>query len=94
MIIFEEDISISSIKCVLDKPDPKNTLWLTNTHSGEGPPFGNLSSFVLFIFQIGFMGTYNFLTVFLILNYKSLFCRMDLDDVVCMGNKEKKISRP
>ena len=94
MIIFEEDISISSIKCVLDKPDPKYTLWLTNTHSGEGLPFGNLSSFLLFIFQIGFMGTFTFLTVFLILNYKSLFCRIDLDDVVYMRNKEKKISRP
>lgn len=26
MIIFEEDISVSSIKCVLDKPDPKTLL--------------------------------------------------------------------
>lgn len=92
MIIFEEDISVSSIKCVLDKPDPK-TLLTYNTHSGEGIPFGNLSSSVLFIFQIGFTGTFTFLTVFLILNYKFLFCQTDLDDVVCMGNKEK-IFRP
>lgn len=65
MIIFEEDISVSSIKCVLDKPDPKTLLtykYALERDSLWKPLY--FSSFKLDSRHI------YFLTVFLILNYK------------------------